>query len=191
MVRTTRSVRFDDFVPLRDRVRDEIRQRIIDGDYAPGCRIVERDLADQLGVSRVPIREALAHSLNNATIALADMVGYQRVAMLARRAGLGLARTGSTAHHGSGEVFLALATGLRGSREGSAGPADHPVAISGSALDPFFAAVVEGTEEAVLNSLLAAPTVTGRDGHQSRGLPADQVRALMAATGRLSAVPES
>ncbi len=57
-MRTTRSVRFDDFVPLRDRVRDEIRQRIIDGDYPPGARIVERDLADELGVSRVPVREA-------------------------------------------------------------------------------------------------------------------------------------
>lgn len=53
-----RSVRFDDFVPLRDRVRDEIRQRIIDGDYPPGGRIVERDIADELGVSRIPVREA-------------------------------------------------------------------------------------------------------------------------------------
>lgn len=58
MAKTTRAVRFDDFVPLRDRVRDEIRQRIIDGDYAPGTRIVERDLADELGVSRIPVREA-------------------------------------------------------------------------------------------------------------------------------------
>ncbi len=108
---------------------------------------------------------------------------------LARRAGLGLARTGSTAHHGSGEIFLALATGLRSARAvAGSGPAGPGPAITGSGLDPFFAAVVEGTEEAVLNSLLAAPTVTGRDGNCSRGLPADQVRGLLAAAGRLGPV---
>jgi D-aminopeptidase len=101
---------------------------------------------------------------------------------LARRAGLGLARTGSTGHHGSGEIFLALATGLRVPR-GAAGSGGQP--ITGRGLDPFFAAVVEATEEAVLNSLLAAPTVTGRDGNCSRGLPADRVRELLAAAGRL------
>jgi D-aminopeptidase len=102
---------------------------------------------------------------------------------LARRAGLGLARTGSTAHHGSGEIFLALATGLRGSRgQPIAGDA---VVLCGRDLDPFFDAVVEATEEAVLNSLLAAPTVTGRRGNTSPGLPAGQVRELLAAAGRI------
>jgi D-aminopeptidase len=101
---------------------------------------------------------------------------------LARRAGLGLARTGSTASHGSGEIFLALATGLRSPRGGP--PAPGP-AITGSGLDPFFAGVVEATEEAVLNCLLAAPTVTGRAGHTSYGLPADQVTDLLTAAGRI------
>jgi D-aminopeptidase len=104
---------------------------------------------------------------------------------LARRAGLGLARTGSTAHHGSGEIFLALATGLRAPR-GEPIAADRPQ-IFGSALDAFFDAVVEATEEAVLNSMLAAPTVTGRDGNTSPGLPAEQVRELLAEAGRIPA----
>ena len=95
-------------------------------------------------------------------------------ARLARRAGLGLARTGSTAHHGSGEIFLALATGLRAPRgERARAGAGH---VTGAALDPFFDAAVEATEEAVLNSMLAAPTVTGRDGNTSPGLPAAQGR---------------
>ena len=102
-----------------------------------------------------------------------DAAGCQR---LARRAGLGLARMGSTAHHSSGEIFLALATGLRAPR--GAAPARSPV--TGSALDDYFAAVVEATEEAVLNSLLQAQTVTGRDGHTSYGLPAGPVRQLLA-----------
>jgi D-aminopeptidase len=104
-------------------------------------------------------------------------------ARLARRAGLGLARTGSTAHHGSGEIFLALATGLRTARGAAAAAAP----ISGRALDPFFDAVVEATEEAVLNSMLTARTVTGRDGNTSPGLDGGQVRDLLIAAGRISA----
>jgi D-aminopeptidase len=106
---------------------------------------------------------------------------------VARRAGLGLARTGSTAHHGSGEIFLALATGLRAPR-GRPAPVSV-VPVTGSALDPFFDAAVEATEEAVLTSLLAAPTVTGRDGNTSPGLPAARVRELLVAAGRIAADP--
>ena len=110
---------------------------------------------------------------------------------LARRAGLGLARTGSTASHGSGEIFMALATGLRGPRTDGRGPVppgleERPLPLSGPALNPFFAAVVEATEEAVLNSMLAAPTVTGRDGNTVPGLPVEQVSELLAGHGRQS-----
>jgi D-aminopeptidase len=101
-----------------------------------------------------------------------DAHGCQR---LARRAGLGLARTGSTAHHSSGEIFLALATGLRTDR-GAPAPG---VPVAGRDLDPFFAAVVEATEEAVLTSLLMAPTVFGRDGNTSAGLPFEEVVRLL------------
>ncbi len=94
---------------------------------------------------------------------------------LARRAGLGLARTGSYGSHGSGEIFLALATGLRGDRV-------RPAAgrtLSGSELDPFFAAAVEATEEAVITTLLAATNVTGRDGRTVRALPLADVVARL------------
>jgi D-aminopeptidase len=101
-------------------------------------------------------------------------------ARLAGRAGLGLARTGSTAHHASGEIFLALATGLRAPR--GAGPTAAP--LRGRDLDPFFAAVVEATEESVLNSLLQAPTVTGRAGNTSYGLPPTEVADLLRKHGR-------
>ncbi len=107
---------------------------------------------------------------------------------LARRAGLGLARAGSTATHGSGEIFVSFATGLRGPRDPGGGPSggspdDAP--LSGSALDPFFAAAVEATEEAVLNSLLMARTVVGRGGNTAMSLPADQVSALLRSAGRI------
>ncbi|MGH8868641.1 MAG: P1 family peptidase [Actinomycetes bacterium] len=93
---------------------------------------------------------------------------------VARRAGLGLARTGSTGDHGSGEIFLALATGLRSA------PGQEASRRAGPALDPVFAAAVEATEEAVLNSLLAATDVTGRDGNTAHAVPVDDLRALLA-----------
>ncbi|MGC4111746.1 MAG: P1 family peptidase [Nocardioides sp.] len=85
-------------------------------------------------------------------------------ARLARRVGLGLARAGSVAHHGSGEIFMGFGTGLRLDRDGK--PDGTPV-LTGRALDPFFTAVVEAAEESVLNSMFTSPTVTGRDGNTS------------------------
>jgi D-aminopeptidase len=92
---------------------------------------------------------------------------------LARRAGLGLARIGSVAHHGSGEIFLGFST----SRDGEV--------LEGRELDALFAATVESTEEAVLNALWAAPDVTGRDGRVVRGLPHDEVLELLRSRGAL------
>lgn len=103
-------------------------------------------------------------------------------ARLARRVGLGLARTGSFAHHGSGEIFMAFGTGLRMDRDGGF---EGPAAVSGRALDPLFAAVVEASEEAVLNSLLMSPTMTGRSGNRSEGLDPDTVLRLLGGHGRL------
>ena len=97
-------------------------------------------------------------------------------ARLARRVGLGLARTGSVAHHGSGEIFMAFGTGMRLDRDGK--PDSTPV-VTGRALDPLFAAVVEAAEEAVLNSMFTAPTVTGRDGNTSETIHTPEILDLL------------
>lgn len=98
---------------------------------------------------------------------------------VARRCGLGLARTGSVAHHGSGEIFLALSTGARRPRvEGVS--REVVELVPDELLNGLFQATVEATEEAVLNALWAAPDVAGRDGRLARGLPHDQVLALLA-----------
>jgi len=96
-------------------------------------------------------------------------------ARLARRIGLGLARTGSTAHHGSGEIFLGASTTRRAANLAW----EDGGVVSGSALDALFEAVVDAAEEAVLNSLLMAPTTTGRDGNVSAGLDPEAVIHLM------------
>jgi D-aminopeptidase len=98
-------------------------------------------------------------------------VGSAQLARIARRAGLGLARTGSTAHHGSGEIFLALSTS-RG--------AEQPVDV-----DSLFEATVDATEEAVVNALWAAETTVGRDGRVAQALPHDAVLELLEAHRRL------
>lgn len=102
---------------------------------------------------------------------------------LARRAGLGLARMGSTAGHGSGEIFLAFSTGIRLPRE-AAEPLLRTEHLRDDVLDPFFGAVVEATEEAVLDSLLVADTVVGRAGHRVPGLPVERILELLRAAGR-------
>jgi D-aminopeptidase len=97
-------------------------------------------------------------------------------ARLARRVGLGLARAGSVAHHGSGEIFMAFGTGLRLDRDGR--PDGTPV-VTGRALDPLFAAVVEASEEAVLNSMFTAPTVVGRSGNTSETIHTPEILGLL------------
>ncbi len=107
-----------------------------------------------------------------------DGAGCER---LARRIGLGLARTGSVATHGSGEIFMAAATGVRADREGQL----LGTPMTGSALNPLFAAVVDASEEAVLNSMLSATTTTGRKERIAHALPGDLVRDLLVAAGRI------
>jgi D-aminopeptidase len=94
---------------------------------------------------------------------------------VARRIGLGLARGGSVGYSGSGEIFVAFSTVPFG-REGT---------LHHRQLNPLFAAVVEAAEEALINSLTAADTVTGAHGHTIAGLPLEEIRAHLRAAGRL------
>ena len=105
---------------------------------------------------------------------------------MARRAGMGLARTGSFAGHGSGEIFLAFSTGARVQRASGSARQTMEV-LDDEQLDPFFAAVSEATEAAVIDALFRADTVEGRAGHVARGLPVERTLDLLRAAGRLHA----
>ncbi|MFT4030629.1 MAG: P1 family peptidase [Protaetiibacter sp.] len=111
---------------------------------------------------------------------------------LARRVPLGLARTGATASHFSGDLFLAFSTAAPGALNSSI-PAKEPHPVEPRSLpflpwgeiDPLYTAVVQATEEAVLNALVAGTTMTGRSGRVREGLPVARVRERLAAAGRL------
>lgn len=116
----------------------------------------------------------------------------QQCEALARRVPLGLARTGTTGGHFSGDIFLAFSTanpGELGSGFPAASSADaalHTLSfVPWNYLDPFFAAVVQGVEEATLNVLVNNESMTGRLGHVSHALPHDQLVRRLAAHGRL------
>jgi D-aminopeptidase len=118
-----------------------------------------------------------------AVVATDAPLSSAQLTRLARRAGLGLGRAGSVAHHGSGEIFVAFATtGRRPRRE--AGRRREADSFGDVELDPLFAAVVDASEEAVLNALWAAPDVAGNAGRMARGLPHDDVLALLREHGR-------
>ena len=106
---------------------------------------------------------------------------------LAQRASLGLARMGSTANHSSGDLILAFATGNRGlsSAVSDGGPATLDVRmVTEQRMTPLFKATAEATEAAVVNALLAAETLTGRDGITAHRLDPDRLLDVMARYGR-------
>ena len=108
---------------------------------------------------------------------------------LAQRAGLGLARMGSTANHSSGDLILAFATGNRGlSAADEPGAAHAPTIdvrmVPDNRLTPLFKATAEATEAAILNALLAARTMTGRDGITAHALDEDRLVGVMERFGR-------
>jgi D-aminopeptidase len=101
---------------------------------------------------------------------------------IARRAALGLARVGSVAHNGSGDIFVAFSTA-----DGSLGVTDHLLShqsIPNDALDPLFTATVQAVEEAIVNALVAASDMTGDQGRSAMALPHDELIEILKRYGR-------
>ena len=149
---------------------------------------------EELLVLGVPAGQALAdiplprHNPGSIMIVLATDAPLDALQLtrLAKRAALGLARTGTISHDQSGDFIIAFATGTRIPHE----PDDvlhRPAQLHdrSDTLDQFFLATVEAVEEAVLNALLAAETMTGRDGLLAPALPADRLCELLRRYGRL------
>jgi L-aminopeptidase/D-esterase-like protein len=103
---------------------------------------------------------------------------------MARRAALGIARTGGIAANSSGDLFLAFSTGNRG--VWAARETYRAEAVANEAMTPLFAAAVEATEEAIVNALVAGETTSGPRGRVVPALPHARLRDVLARYGRLS-----
>ena len=104
---------------------------------------------------------------------------------LAQRVGLGIARGGAVAYHGSGDIFLAFSTANEAAMRATEAAAQSFAFIPDPALDPLFLAVVQASEEAVVNAMVANETMTGLDGRQVLALPHGPLLDLLKRYGRV------
>ena len=102
----------------------------------------------------------------------------RQLTRLAKRAALGLARTGSTARHGSGDFVLAFSTG-NVIPHYPKDPTYTMTQLADTHLNPQINATVEATEEAILNALTMATTVVGRDGNRAEAISLERLRSLI------------
>jgi D-aminopeptidase len=96
---------------------------------------------------------------------------------VAKRVTLGLGRDGSYSGDGSGDIFIAFSTA---NPRAASSMGVHPVnMLPNEQINPIFLATVQATEEAVINAMIAAETMTGMKGHTVMALPHDQVQVLL------------
>jgi L-aminopeptidase/D-esterase-like protein len=113
----------------------------------------------------------------------APLVAHQ-LKRLARRVSLGLGRDGSVSGNGSGDIFIAFSTANSG-----AAAVDHIVDLKmlpNDKMDELFAATVQATEEAVINAMVAAETMTGIENHKAIALPHERLREVLKKYHRLN-----
>ncbi len=142
-------------------------------------------VGERLG--RYSFREALASPETGScmmVIATDAPLSPRNLERLAKRAVLGLARTGSFLENGSGDFVIAFST----KNLVPYAPKGRTLAVEevvNDAVSPLFLAVVEAVEEAVYNSLLKATSVTGHQGHAGEAIPVERVRELVVEAGRV------
>jgi D-aminopeptidase len=101
---------------------------------------------------------------------------------IARRASLGLARTGSISGNGSGDIFIAFSTA---NPHADDGPGPNAVkTVTTERISPLFEATVEATEEAIVNAMVGAKTMTGINGRTVIALPHEKLQQVLKKYGR-------
>ena len=143
---------------------------------------VGRELPDDTLSWRGGRREAETGSIIVVVATDAPLLPHQ-LERLARRAAMGLARMGSVAGNGSGDIFVAFSTANAGAAVGR-GTAQVTM-MANDEMSPLFEATVQATEEAIVNALVAAETMTGVDDHRVVALPHDRLREILRKYNRL------
>jgi D-aminopeptidase len=112
-----------------------------------------------------------------AVFAITSHAAESQLKRIARRASMGIARTGSVASNSSGDIFVAFST----ANAGSGGNEGVPTVrlLPNERITPFFEATVDATEEAIINALVAAESMTGANDRRALALPHDQLVRLL------------
>lgn len=157
------------------------RERLtIDG--VPVGRALGVDVVPEPDVPGLPPGRSGGGSIVVVVATDAPLLPHQ-CAALAQRAGIGVGRVGGAGENWSGDIFLGFSTGNSGLPNGDYGaesPFEIPLGMLANAhLDPLYDAVIEATEESIINALLAAETLAGRDGVVAHGLDADLLAVTM------------
>lgn len=136
------------------------------------------------GLKRAAVPDATRHGSCMIVVATDAPLESLQLGRLAKRAVLGLARTGSSGENGSGDYVIALSTTNRFSPQRSAAATPVLGHLSEDELSPLFEATIEATEEAIDNSVLRATAVRGRTGHVAEAIPIHRLREVMKKYGR-------
>jgi L-aminopeptidase/D-esterase-like protein len=143
-----------------------------------------RGLRAGLDLAEPAVREGTPRAEKGSIIAVvatdAPFLPHQ-MKRLARRVPLGIALTGGFAYHSSGDIFLAFSTANVSAAAGAPGRMANADFIPDADIDPFFDAVVQGVEEAILNAMVANDDMTGRDGNFVPALPKAWLRKTFGA----------
>ena len=167
------------------------------GSYTIGV-LVQTNFGGVLQVNGVPMGEALkkyylSDKLNDTpdgscmiVVATDAPIDSRNLERLAKRAFIGMTKTGGIASNGSGDYVIAFSTDstLRIAHQRS-DPKQTVSLLTNEQMSPLFMAAIEATEEAVINSLFAAENMTGRDGHKVEALPKDKLLNIMKKYNRL------
>ena len=164
-----------------------------EGDYTVGA-LVQANCGrrPQLTIAGVPVGKEIPGSVypkENGSIIIvvatdAPLLPGQ-LKRLARRASLGLARTGSVSGNGSGDLFIAFSTANPGAAD-PAQPTHSVLTVPNDRMDPIFDATVQAVEEAIVNALVDNQTMVGQDDHRVEALPHDKLRDLLQKYHRLA-----
>jgi L-aminopeptidase/D-esterase-like protein len=146
---------------------------------------------DQLRIAGVPVGKeipehpAYGEDVGSIIIVIATDAPLipTQLKRLARKASLGLGRDGSYSGDGSGDIFIAFST-ANPSAASPNGVHDLKM-LPNDSLDPLFLATVQATEEAIVNAMIAAETMTGIDNHTVIALPHDRLREVLKKYNRL------
>src|SRR5215208_5825433 len=149
------------------------------------CYDTDRPLGGELASRRCSPAQRPAREHGSIIVILATNAPLLRnqLRRLARRAALGIGRMGGIAGAGSGDLFLAFSTAATAGADSQAVSTVHM--LQDERIDPVYEAAVQGTEEAIINALLAAETMKGADDLVVPALPHDRLRAILRKYGRL------